>query len=111
MSLSSDKLPAISGIAQIFAKNIPSEYIAGLWRQDIRDWLLWQLDEDPKPRPPQYRAPTWSWASVDGRITLNTSFAVIEVVDCNIELVEPKALLESSRLAISKLEVARNKHI
>jgi hypothetical protein len=49
------------------------EYAAGLWRWDIERQLLWQRDELPDPvagytSPSTYRAPSWSWASIDGPV-------------------------------------------
>lgn len=73
----SDKFVAISGVAKNFANTVGDEYLAGLWRGNFVNGLLWQvLDPDtamrrgeeywPSVRPEQYRAPSWSWASVDG---------------------------------------------
>ena len=66
----SDKLPALSGLAQAFSRaNVLGKYIAGLWANDLPDGLLWMAGEDAM-RPEQYRAPSWSWASlVSGGIT------------------------------------------
>jgi hypothetical protein len=60
----SDKLPALSGLASIFAKRMQDEYVAGLWRSHLIEGLLWEgLDAR---RVSEYRAPSWSWASMDG---------------------------------------------
>lgn len=60
----SDKLPAISGIARIIAEQLDDAYIAGMWRKSLLEDLLWQgLGVH---RVSKYRAPSWSWASVDG---------------------------------------------
>ena len=56
------------------AANItPNQYAAGLMNS-IHD-LTWYVDLDiplkPKPKPIKgYRAPSWSWASIDSKITL-----------------------------------------
>ena len=63
----SDKLPAISGVAQEFQKAIKSRYFAGMWEDCLLSQLLWRVIYFAK-RPDEYRAPTWSWASVDGLI-------------------------------------------
>lgn len=67
-----DKLVAISGVAKDFANIIGDEYLAGLWRTNLIADLLWHVHEEeltglyiPATRPAQYRAPSWSWASVD----------------------------------------------
>lgn len=65
-----DKLPAISGIAKVFKDQLQGEYMAGLWRGDAHRGLLWMTYGSPSGRkaPTEYRAPSWSWASVDGTI-------------------------------------------
>ncbi|KAF2449937.1 HET-domain-containing protein [Karstenula rhodostoma CBS 690.94] len=60
----SDKLPAISGIASIYAERIGEEYLAGLWRDQLIEGLVWQSLSFR--RVSEYRAPSWSWASGDG---------------------------------------------
>jgi hypothetical protein len=62
-----DKLPAISGIASTIAKKVQSEYLAGLWRNHLVHDLFWKT-VTVATKPKKYRAPSWSWASVDGRI-------------------------------------------
>lgn len=67
-----DKLIAISGIAKSF-KNLGGreDYFAGMWRRFILSQLLWlQYPQDlqPRGRASVYRAPSWSWASMDGSI-------------------------------------------
>lgn len=72
-----DKLVAISGVAKSFANIVGDEYLAGLWRGNFVNCLLWQVltpitamysgeEYWPSVRPQRYRAPSWSWASVDG---------------------------------------------
>lgn len=62
LSVEADKLPSISGIYLSTLLDCP--YIAGLWKDYLREGMKWQVGT-PKPyRPAEYRAPTWSWASV-----------------------------------------------
>ncbi|KAF9479124.1 HET-domain-containing protein [Pholiota conissans] len=73
-TLSSDKLVAVASVAEILQSHVQDQYIAGLWRRNLLDDLLWEViapmgpDETHLPRPITYRAPTWSWASVDGEL-------------------------------------------
>ncbi len=67
LTFPSDKLPAISGIASNFAAKSHSQYLAGLWQDNLVHDLFWQ-SRDAATRPLEYRAPSWSWASLDGRI-------------------------------------------
>jgi len=60
-----DKLVALSGIVSIFQRYL-GEYLAGLWRIWLPYELLWCAFE-PASRPDTYRAPSWSWASIDSR--------------------------------------------
>ena len=69
-----DKLIAIAGIARKLAAIIDDEYVVGLWRRYLASELLWsvdhcrQIDHSPSCRPTKYRAPSFSWASIDGCI-------------------------------------------
>jgi hypothetical protein len=68
----SDKLPALSGLASQYARLTDSRYLAGLWRENLAQLLLWSVDPQIAPRPvaPDYRAPSWSWASIDGKLIM-----------------------------------------
>jgi hypothetical protein len=72
----SDALPALSGIAKVFAAKIQDEYVAGMWRGTLVTNLLWyhMKDEDEQQQQEKVRivadpaaqpllAPSWSWAS------------------------------------------------
>ncbi|KAF2266523.1 HET-domain-containing protein [Lojkania enalia] len=69
-----DVLPALSGIAQAIARSTNDEYLAGLWKSYLPYCLLWasawHIDHGlaTHSRPERYLAPSWSWASVKGRI-------------------------------------------
>lgn len=73
-----DKLPALSGIAQRFAPYLePSlQYCAGLWLStkyngitvDLITLQLAWFTKQPTLRPRDCTAPTWSWASVNSTI-------------------------------------------
>ena len=63
-----DRLLAISGIATEVGQNAEIEYMAGIWREDFPLALLWEVAWPREPRPTRYRAPSWSWAAVDGTI-------------------------------------------
>lgn len=67
LTFQEDKLPAISGMASQIAKKVQSEYLAGLWENNLMHDLFWQTAA-VAIKPKNYRAPSWSWASLDGRI-------------------------------------------
>ncbi|KAI3401211.1 hypothetical protein diail_11917 [Diaporthe ilicicola] len=68
LTYSSDRLPALSGIAARQRQLTGGQYLAGMWRESLITQLPWQL-VGKKRRRPEWRAPTWSWASVDGAAT------------------------------------------
>jgi hypothetical protein len=63
-----DRLPALSGLAKLLADKLQDEYIAGLWRNDIRLGLLWSIAGEPLPELGTYIGPTFSWVSVNQAI-------------------------------------------
>lgn len=67
LTQSSDKLLAIGGIAQKFHNGSQVPYWAGLFADRAAKGLLWTR-RGPKLIRVQGRAPSWSWASVDGPI-------------------------------------------
>lgn len=66
-----DKLVALSGLASLLASSLADgdgEYLAGHWKRDLAEGLLWHTVH-PCRRYLTYVAPSWSWASMDGRIS------------------------------------------
>ena len=101
LTVSHDKLPALSGLAAIIAARTGDEYLAGVWRDHVMEDLHWRVYRRDERRtgfqaihsegisfavahgrlsysygdklwdvavPPASRGPSWSWASLDGRI-------------------------------------------
>ncbi|KAI8656883.1 HET domain-containing protein [Fusarium sp. Ph1] len=68
----SDVFPALSGLASRISGLLNDDYMAGLWRSNIVEGLLWTRDnthgcrKDGKPK--ELHAPSWSWASIVGEI-------------------------------------------
>lgn len=60
-----DKLIAIAGLAKEVQRVTGWTYVAGLWKFSIEKQLLWCVYKGHKtsPKPMDYRAPSWSWAS------------------------------------------------
>ena len=78
LSYEKDVLPATSGpaaqVTEIRRLREPTTYHAGLWSNSFEADLLWYRDrgwehDQRASRPVSYRAPTWSWASVNGPIS------------------------------------------
>ena len=66
----------MSGLAKSIQLETGDEYLAGLWKKDLRFDLLWRVgvlfceDETDWRRPTAYRAPSWSWAAIEGPVHL-----------------------------------------
>lgn len=77
-----DKLPSMGGLARVVEKTTGDRYVAGLWLNDILfglvcwsseyNYVLEGIDYISMPKTPLsgYQAPSWSWASTDGRIKM-----------------------------------------
>ncbi|KAL8391893.1 hypothetical protein RB595_002189 [Gaeumannomyces hyphopodioides] len=71
LSLSSDRLPAIGGVAEQMSHLTGVGYVAGLWRNNLlHDVMFYAPTREWLARPAGNRAPTWSWASVEAPIDL-----------------------------------------
>ncbi|KAI0717077.1 heterokaryon incompatibility protein-domain-containing protein [Earliella scabrosa] len=99
VSVPSDKLVAISALAEEFSRTIQSRYLAGLWARTLLPDLLWSKEHAAHfaPRPQSYRAPSWSWAALDGSINSGNAYflsereaVVAEVVACETVLKHPE---------------------
>jgi hypothetical protein len=67
----SDKLVAIAGLAAVMRNMLKSRYLAGVWEDDIINQLIWSVrSSETRPRPKEYRCPSWSWASVDSSVEM-----------------------------------------
>ncbi|OTA77138.1 hypothetical protein M434DRAFT_255034 [Hypoxylon sp. CO27-5] len=64
LTVASDYLPALGGVARTFGEKRKSPYLAGLFKDSLIDDLLWTTFSSKKSRLSRWRAPTWSWASV-----------------------------------------------
>lgn len=65
----SDRLPALSGLAERIAPE-SRFYLAGLWKDTLRLDLLWRVDQisEAHQRVPDNLSPTWSWSSVSSGV-------------------------------------------
>lgn len=76
LTVATDILPALSGLAKAFQNLVADQYCAGLWANDLLRGLMWRR-QPPKPadfekvvaqpKPQDYRVPSWSWPSIHGR--------------------------------------------
>lgn len=130
LSQEEDRLPALSGLAQQYQPRLKSEYLAGIWRKNLVDYLIWYAYpafgiEAPRyrtKRPGKWRAPSWSWASVEGPISFSrgcggarggrekeaeilavSSNSWIEIIstECIPSSVDPTGTVSNGRLVIN----------
>lgn len=102
LSFEPDKLPALAGLAEQYVGHLQQRfgrkpiYLAGLWDVFLLRQICWSVqysrmswrpDGQYKPkRPKEWRAPTWSWCSIEAPIKIiearvfETSAEVIEAV-------------------------------
>jgi hypothetical protein len=67
LSHDTDRLPALSGLAQRFQTRTLGKYAAGLWEKHLHTQILWRprtAGTKIRTRSSKYIAPTWSWASL-----------------------------------------------
>ncbi|EXF79714.1 hypothetical protein CFIO01_13669 [Colletotrichum fioriniae PJ7] len=65
-----DKLAALNGMASIFSNASLSRYISGIWNTRIARQICWSLNPVAEKQPrPSHPAPSWSWASVQGKVS------------------------------------------
>ncbi|KAF1997706.1 HET-domain-containing protein, partial [Amniculicola lignicola CBS 123094] len=108
VSYPQDKLPAISALAAEVSKLTKDEYLAGLWRSNLLRDLLWTTPEPTTHRPDEWRAPTWSWASINDAILYDqlppksaTALATVsDVATSPISGTVPFGEVQSGRLVI-----------
>ncbi|KAF4452206.1 hypothetical protein F53441_4946 [Fusarium austroafricanum] len=80
LTVGSDTLVALQGLVERIIKKVDKsqdsagmrpklDYAAGLWRdRNFQRSLLWRTTTGSSRRPERYRAPSWSWASLDGEV-------------------------------------------
>ncbi|KAI0512607.1 heterokaryon incompatibility protein-domain-containing protein [Xylaria bambusicola] len=103
-----DRLNAISGIAKKMHRAELGEYLGGIFSYALLPQLMWARAEGqlPLPRPSQgYRAPSWSWTSIDGQVNFkNHMWSTLEVTANLMEFhIQPKSGVEKYTKYISGL--------
>ncbi|CAG9994286.1 unnamed protein product [Clonostachys byssicola] len=77
LTVPSDRLIALSGLARHMQDLVQDEYVAGLWRSAMITGLLWRVNHRERQRDGEETAarrlvgahvPSWSWASMHGNI-------------------------------------------
>jgi len=104
LTFADDRLLALSAVAKRFCSALgldPSEYLAGMWKNDLPLSMLWGQRSYPGMNGPEpmtnttteiRHAPSWSWASVLGpirNVELSSLAATTEVLDVQITRLSP----------------------
>ena len=88
LTRSKDKLIGLSGIARLFQAVTGEEYIAGLWKSHLKEFLDWRVYRPRAKFPSSYHAPSWSWASIDGPVypcgITTGSIYLIDILDTEV---------------------------
>ena len=77
-----DRFSALSGMAQLFHNEDLGDFVAGLWSNYALSMLLWEVRSGKKTD--RYVAPSWSWASIQGRLTRNDKIVHNRLFEANI---------------------------
>jgi hypothetical protein len=101
LTRATDKLIALSGLTSRVQLYTGWRYLAGLWETNLRQHLFWYIQSQspttrkwvPGTRPSVYRAPTWSWASIEGSVswyhpTIDYKW-LTKVIAVHVDLVDP----------------------
>jgi hypothetical protein len=82
-----DRLVALQGLATQVEGLTGERYCAGFWLNSSLPSSLWTAESPLLPYPAEYRAPSWSWASIDGSVSFSdgvfsdsSNTAVIQVL-------------------------------
>lgn len=73
LTVPTDKLPAVSGLAHQVQEAVGSSYHAGLWADSVVYGLQWQ-PRGLLQKPERWRAPSWPWASLDSPVKYTFDF-------------------------------------
>jgi hypothetical protein len=111
LTYSKDKLIAFAGVAKFMMKTTTDHYAAGMWGKSmIYDLAWWRSREDCEAFPiseTSLRAPSWSWASVDGEIIFPSIFGGVSYHF--IDILEPSEPITNERCAFATRESIRIK--
>ncbi|KAI9695591.1 MAG: hypothetical protein M1820_008516 [Bogoriella megaspora] len=128
LSKATDRLIALSGIAQRISFSSNGKYLAGVWSDNLHVDLLWQVKKRSTGhglcalRGQTYIAPSWSWASVDEPVDLflaHVSERLMSVIDASVrpvhdsefgQIADGEIILSGHMFGISKWPLIRRSH-
>ena len=115
-----DRLPAIAGLARVMGEVLRDQYLAGLWKGDLLEGLVWESagammsrglnSHLQNIRRRNYVAPSWSWATskamascrtTDQHLLRITKMAAIVDVSVDADSDDPYGRISGGFLRIS----------
>ncbi|CEI60059.1 unnamed protein product [Fusarium venenatum] len=87
LTYETDRVIAFSGVAQAFRllHDIKGQYLAGIWSLNLPEGLLWYRHDSAVSRSNDYKAPSWSWMSIDGPYNMSHGREDATRFCCSIE--------------------------
>ncbi|KAF2011499.1 HET-domain-containing protein [Aaosphaeria arxii CBS 175.79] len=103
-----DIFPAIGGMARDFQRSFDGlgNFQAGMWENTILYNLAWLgRYRSPRKRVPHWRAPTWSWAALEGPVEFwldesDRPLCEVIAVDCKPSGEDPFGALEEASITL-----------
>jgi hypothetical protein len=118
LSYETDKLPALSGIAQSLSRLEPGRYLAGLWEKGLVLQLAWYYVKQPDEsearialQPSDLPRPTFSWIKVRGRVSFNYFLAAKSRPLATLVSSEVNLLTASPYGQVTSVSICLNGHI
>jgi hypothetical protein len=108
LSVPTDRILAISGVAERYGKVFQSKHFAGLREFAFPFALLWRIRSLTR-KPLAYQGPSWSWTSINGEVSYaDANFrrkeeARLELIGCQLELTNrdaPYGAVRCGRLTV-----------
>lgn len=117
-----DKLPALSGLAHEYRDVWQGDYLAGLWRKDLWQGLLWKRRALKSScdfrKPTTYRAPSWSWASTEGEVDFSSASSTkykcrVDILHASTQLagLDPMGQVSGGQLVLRGILMESNETI
>jgi hypothetical protein len=107
-----DRILAISRMAQIYSKAFGDEYCTGFWKSTLPSSSLWQTEGQLiKPCPKKFQGPSWSWTAINSPVEFPSTFKPeeisLKVLDCATQLENSKNPYGAVREGYAQLAVRR----
>lgn len=92
LTVSSDNLVAVSAIASVFREKLGSDYLAGIWLEDLIPGLLWgSVIRRHAAYASDRSAPSWSWASLPTlHFSIHDNYRTLSKIESLVRVMETK---------------------